>query len=505
MKRLLACILTLSISYGWSYAQDTIPVPDSSAINATDTIGQTEVVSPQSAEPIPVVVEIDHSADFMKDDFNLYGIIALVVGFISLVVAGITLWAQKKTEKHTQNAPISSQIGQFKDLTRHLYRNLVCTSAAILHYRDKNNLEDGNKKAYPSESNFQKLKTMPDDVILDIDANDRTYAKLHELRLLLRNYNVEIDVASQHISRQNICEKVLTQDFDNLLYKPLHLVKAAFEPESLLMSADSGLLSLPDRSIMIMIEEHFKKLKENIATLGKSCSQECLKVFFESSKTSDSNTEQESSPIAKLAEKYKSKIDSNGGLNRAFEHLVKARVALAVFDHPSQNEKQDEIIVRKEDFFSYLKSRDAEICSEIKKLIKDNKCRLFWLKPVAAVWPFNRDDHWKEVRVLTASVKKLEKKLAAGQGAKLIEFIKELSSISLDNGCEALFKLPGFKNYGVETATGNTVSKEALYNSLKPYLQYIREESWKFNDLLYLMLAIDISIEVNRIGMVNYE
>ena len=238
-------------------------------------------------------IEDNTRQDPVKDGWNLYGWIAFVVAAFSAIIALITFRAQSKTEQHTKNAPLSAQIGRFKDLTRHLYRNLVCTSAAIAKYNSRNNFEPvtpvsaADKKgktkqkdapgiqdvvlarlSYPSESNFDKLKTMPDDVILNIDINERTYTQMHELKVLLRNYNIEIDVASNHVSNKQIWDEALKQDFDNLIFKPLHLIKSAFESEELMLSTDSGKYPLPDRSVYLILEEHFKKLISNFKALG---------------------------------------------------------------------------------------------------------------------------------------------------------------------------------------------------------------------------------------------
>ena len=445
-----------------------------------------------------------------KDGWNLYGWVAFIVALISLIVAGITLWAQKQTEKHTQNAPISAQIGQFKDLTRHLYRNLVCTSAAIASYRNKNNKlpnraeTDTKYEAYPSESNFNKLKTMPDDVILDIDVDERTYEHLHELRVLLRNYNIEVDVASSHISNPTVWDKAIKQDFDNLLFKPLHLVKAAFEPESLLMSADSGLLSLPDRSIMILIEEHFEKLmsKSNFNSLGENCAQEYLKSFFGPVQGTKFTASSKNAIVQSAKDAYKTMIDSKNSLWRSLNNLAQSGLELYGSSITTKSGKDYLVSISKESFINYLESRNAEICSDINKLIKQNKCKLFWAKLFAAIWLFNREKYKREVKVLNASSGKLEKQLKSLQEKKLVKFVKALSSVPTEDGYKSFSEMEPV-NYDVKKK--ENVSYEELYNSIKPYLAFINQDVWMFNDMLYVMLAVDASIEVNRIGMVNYE
>lgn len=87
--------------------------------------------------------------------------------------AKITFEAQKQTEQHTSNAPKSAQIGKLKDLPRHFYRNLICACAMTLKYYDDSNKKIWGKRInYPSESNVLKLKTLPDEIIYDIDEEE---------------------------------------------------------------------------------------------------------------------------------------------------------------------------------------------------------------------------------------------------------------------------------------------------------------------------------------------
>lgn len=439
------------------------------------------------------------------------------VAIFSLIVAAITFWAQSKTEKHTQNAPISAQIGQFKDLTRHLYRNLVCTSAAIAKYNIEENIlpdsddSSNKKKAFPSESNFNKLKTMPDDVILDIDVNENTYAALHELRVLLRNYNIEIDVASNHISRPSVWEEALDQDFDNLLFKPFHLVKSAFEPESLLMSADSGLRSLPDRSVLIVLEEHFDKLKSNFKTLATRKSQAYLQSFFSNfQENAGANIKCEDVTTAAI-EGYKNTVvkrEGEGGYNgfksvkRSIDNLAKTGYESYGSSFISKNGKEYSISVSHDDIVNYLGELFSDTNTEIKDNICNSKCQLFWTQ-CAIIWPFNRERRKKRIKVLKTSIMQQQKKLNSRKENKLLSFFKDLSAISDSPDAFEAFKKLEDVNY--DASNPDYVSYEELFKSIRPYLTFISQKKWTFNDLLIVILAVDASIEVNRIGMVNYE
>ena len=195
--------------------------------------------------------------DPIKDDWNLFGWITFGIALFSLIVGWITYRAQKKTEQHTTNAPIDVQISTLRDLPRHFYRNLVCTCAIIL----KHNAEGPEKKRkhYPSECNMMKLQTLPDEIVLPIDVQKEAYKPMHEIKLLLRNYNVEVSVATDHISREHISDLSLQQDFDNLLFKPIYLTQRTFEFEKSLPGKHDEDLVI--RTILTTIKEHIAKLR----------------------------------------------------------------------------------------------------------------------------------------------------------------------------------------------------------------------------------------------------
>jgi hypothetical protein len=53
--------------------------------------------------------------------------------------------------------------------------------------------------------------------------------------------------------------------------------------------------------------------------------------------------------------------------------------------------------------------------------------------------------------------------------------------------------------------TSATLPIDELYETIKPYLTYICQDKWDFKVLLYYMLSVDIAIETDRIGMINYK
>lgn len=152
---------------------------------------------------------------------------ALFTFLASLGVSLFTSVMQFRTERHTKNVGIGSQLGVLDDLPRHFYRNLVCTVAMLIRYRhaDNRNTATGTFRTYPSEANVMKLQTLPEEFILPIDmGTDKVFDEMHEQKLLFKNYNIEVASASEHFSRKHIHEKSLVNDFDNLLFKPIYLI-----------------------------------------------------------------------------------------------------------------------------------------------------------------------------------------------------------------------------------------------------------------------------------------
>lgn len=79
---------------------------------------------------------------------------------------------------NTDKVSMTVQKSRFRDITRHLYRNLICTLAMTDKYfitRTEDVL------SYPSEKHLLKLKFLPDDVV-HLEKylnNEEVSAKMH--------------------------------------------------------------------------------------------------------------------------------------------------------------------------------------------------------------------------------------------------------------------------------------------------------------------------------------
>lgn len=230
---------------------------------------------------VPDYKESDGRVSFFWNDFNFYGIVATVLALFSLWYTFRAYRSQSLTESNTRNVSIEDQKSRFEDLARHEYRNLVVVLSTAVKYFSKANQSGGQRLEYPSESHILKLQTAPEDYVLDIGPQIAAIAS--EMRLLLRNYNIEIGVAHDHLLRRSINLGVMEADYDNLIFKPLFLVSNSCRMDSMLSSVVGNLrLSIVEvqrdvekshkdnkltpkdlfllRSLELMLIEHLNKL-----------------------------------------------------------------------------------------------------------------------------------------------------------------------------------------------------------------------------------------------------
>lgn len=264
-------------------------------------------------------VKGDVNGSFFWSNLNFYGIVGVVLALFSLLYTFRSYVSQSQTESNTRNVPIKDQINKFRDLTRHEYRNLVVVLTTAMKFFADDNAKDGVRKSYPSESHILKLQAAPEDFVLDI--NPQMAATVSEMRLLLRNYNIEINVACNHLVRPAINDDAVYRDYDNLIFKPLFLVRNACNMEAELkeeedlgwckalvrrfvkdkssqLPKEERVKTLLMRSIRIMIIEHVKKVAVNLSKV--------IEELYKMKKDSPEEFER--------YRKYFNVLDSNDGL-----------------------------------------------------------------------------------------------------------------------------------------------------------------------------------------------
>ena len=197
--------------------------------------------------------------------FIVSGIIALVVSICALFVSiwsyKYTKWTydeQKIVAKNTQLLNSKSQYGIMVNLVRHLYRNLVCMLAIT------NKIRISDYKVYPAEIHLQKAKVSLDDIHLELYAgDDDIYAKLYDLVLQLRNYNLELDAAMAHFANKDLKDEVKEYDIRTLLLKPGQLANQIVEVLSIAYNGEYTLDEIKNDAIEKVIQSHQKNLENN--------------------------------------------------------------------------------------------------------------------------------------------------------------------------------------------------------------------------------------------------
>lgn len=200
----------------------------------------------------------------------LFGFLTGLVGAI-FGILGYT--ASKRTADNVMRASSNVQEGQFNDLIRHLYRNLVCTLAFIqktlkadIPNEEKEKEEEIRK--YPSEEHLLKLKVLPEDVLHleKYNNNPDIYQKMHKLKLQLRNYDVEIDTALMHFGNKNIRLNMVRNDMASLAFKPLFLINTILQITDILKADKNNTFT---NAASIMTRCHVENLIKEGKCKGK--------------------------------------------------------------------------------------------------------------------------------------------------------------------------------------------------------------------------------------------
>lgn len=267
---LISGLLILSVFGSSVYPQTDVPPDIKNYVDASNIIidrmdSIKATVDSVRAEML-LVTQNTESEKLFGSDIDWYNFafafLAFIVACFSAVYDFRGFRESKRTADNVTRVSLEVQMAQFDDLIRHLYRNLVCTIA----FTNKI-LERKSHVEYPSEEHLMKLKVLPEDVLHleKYNDNNNIYKMMHELKLLLRNYDVEIDTAMMHLKDGKISVEVLRNDLDTLAFKPLYLTKRILE-----ITCQMTDLKGRDKSISpfknaasIIVREHISKLKEN--------------------------------------------------------------------------------------------------------------------------------------------------------------------------------------------------------------------------------------------------
>lgn len=147
--------------------------------------------------------------------FDLWDWVAILIAFISLVIAWLMAVWQKRTERNTMKITKEGQIGLLVDYVRHFYTNLVI----MVSVNEK--LGRRFSTHYPSQEHFRKLTV--DLEVLHPEAffhSKEKYELVHKLLVLVRNYNIEVGVAEEHVCSRDVFAEAKERDINTLIFKP---------------------------------------------------------------------------------------------------------------------------------------------------------------------------------------------------------------------------------------------------------------------------------------------
>ncbi|MCR5820002.1 MAG: hypothetical protein K6F94_03510 [Bacteroidaceae bacterium] len=170
-----------------------------------------DIIKPSSALD-SIMTNTYETAQNTTNDVLDYLSITIAIGTALFTL--FTWFSQKKTESNTSLLSMNEQKNLLIDMVRHLYRNFVVS------YTIAEKMRMAKYRVYPSEEHLQKLKINMEDIHLNLFyKTDTEYRTMNKLAVMLRNYNLEIDVICKHFGDPNIDENTKQRDISTLLLK----------------------------------------------------------------------------------------------------------------------------------------------------------------------------------------------------------------------------------------------------------------------------------------------
>lgn len=145
--------------------------------------------------------------------------IALIVAGFSMYYALRTWHSQRQTERNTHRLEPNVQKELLIDLCRHFYRNLVISYTIAKKIRP-------DFKRYPSEEHLLKMKVNLEDIHDELFyKQEESFFQISKLYLNLRNYNMELDIISDHLRNPALDKETKERDLKTLMFKCSFLTK----------------------------------------------------------------------------------------------------------------------------------------------------------------------------------------------------------------------------------------------------------------------------------------
>ena len=172
-----------------------------------------QAISPDTAEDIRQTAE--NTAFMPWTAFALFvAILSAIFAGFSMYYAKRTLSSQVQTECNTYRLEPEVQKDLLIEMCRHLYRNMVCS------YTLGQKMVQSKFLSYPSEEHLAKMKVNLEDIHDELFYKQETeFFAISKLYVLLRNYNAELDIISEHFRSQTLDSGTKQRDLSTLLVK----------------------------------------------------------------------------------------------------------------------------------------------------------------------------------------------------------------------------------------------------------------------------------------------
>ena len=182
--------------------------------------------------------------------------IALIIAFFSFVFAVFTWKSQSDTQRNTQGITPQVQKGILVDYGRHNYRNLI-VMCAIIHLLEKKYPHGDGEEAteavgydlfYPSEDHILKLQTDDRSIYPEaFDHDEYACSELHKFKLNIRNGNIEIKAALNHLTDADLDADFKRGDMKKLMDRLDYIMKQTRSTISHLYSQTRKCTALENR------------------------------------------------------------------------------------------------------------------------------------------------------------------------------------------------------------------------------------------------------------------
>lgn len=181
---------------------------------------------------------------------------ACLIAIFSLIVSVLAAIWQWKTEKNTTTISSALQQARLKGFYRHLYRNMICCRAMEIK------LKEVDYRLVPSAEHILKLRLDEDDIHEEAFYKHSTiYEALKELKLQVRNVNIEIDVADKYLCSAETKKEAKERIMKTLYFKQGYIAMQVYRTLTDVFGA-TGM----DEFIVDIVEETARKNRERNET-----------------------------------------------------------------------------------------------------------------------------------------------------------------------------------------------------------------------------------------------